>query len=106
MSEIIQIVTTTVSLAEARAIARALVERRLAACVQIAGPVESVYRWKGAIESAQEWQCWIKTRSELFHPIEQAIAGLHSYELPEILALPATASAGYLRWVHDETQVE
>lgn len=104
MSEIIQIVTTTGSLGEARAIARALVERRLAACVQIAGPVESVFRWKGAMDSAQEWQCWIKTRSELFRPIEQALAELHSYELPEILALPATASAGYFRWVHEETQ--
>ena len=59
--------------------------QRLAACVQVSGPITSTYRWKGAVETSQEWQCWAKSRRELYGPIEQAIRGLHPYEEPEIL---------------------
>ena len=88
-----------------RKIGAALVEKRLAACVQIVGPIESVYRWQGKIETAAEWQCWIKTRRQLFEQIELAIRELHSYEVPEILAVPiAQGSAAYLSWLGEETR--
>ncbi len=102
--EFIQVVTTTSTQDEARAIAGALVEQRLAACVQIVGPIESIYRWQGNVETAAEWQCWIKTRRELFAQIEQQIRKLHSYDLPEILAVPVVnGSETYLKWLREET---
>ncbi len=102
---LLQIVTTTASAEEARRIATALVERRLAACVQIVGPVESVYRWQGKIETANEWQCQIKTRQSKYSAVEAAIRELHSYDVPEILALPISdASSAYRQWLIDETQ--
>jgi periplasmic divalent cation tolerance protein len=104
MPECIQVVTTTARRDEAQRIAQALVEERLAACVQIVGPVTSTYRWQGRIETAEEWQCWAKSRLELYERIEQAIRRLHPYEVPEILAMPVVAgSAGYLEWVALET---
>jgi periplasmic divalent cation tolerance protein len=104
MSEFIQIVTTTVSAEEARRIAAALVEQRLAGCVQIAGPIESIYRWQGKVERAQEWQLWIKTRSSLFTEVESAIRTLHSYDVPEVLALAVLdGSEPYLSWLRTET---
>ena len=102
---LLQIVTTTASAEEARRIATALVERRLAACVQIVGPVESVYRWQGKIETANEWQCQIKTRQSKYTAVEAAIRELHTYEVPEILAIPINdASPAYRQWLIDETQ--
>ena len=104
MAELIQVVTTTASEDEARRIAAALVERRLAACVQIVGPITSVYRWQGAVETSQEWQCAIKTRRDLYADVEAAIVELHSYDVPEVLAVPIIAgSPGYLAWVETET---
>jgi len=105
--EYIQVVTTTASVEEAHRIASALVEGRLAACVQIVGPIESVYRWQGKVETAAEWQCWIKTRRVHYVAIEAAIRGLHSYEVPEILAVPIVAgSEAYLKWLSEETASE
>ncbi len=105
MPDVIQIATTTPTKELAQQIALALVERRLAACVQIAGPIESVYRWQGEIETAAEWQCVIKTRAELFSEVESAIRQLHAYAIPEILATPVVAgSSGYLEWLATETQ--
>lgn len=105
MPEYIQVVTTTERQEDAQQIARALVEERLAACVQVVGPITSTYRWQGQIETAQEWQCWAKSRRELYDQIEQTIRRLHSYEVPEILAIPVLAgSASYLAWVDDETR--
>jgi periplasmic divalent cation tolerance protein len=102
---LLQIVTTTASAEEARRIGTALVERRLAACVQIVGPVESVYRWQGKIETANEWQCQIKTRQSKYTAVEAAIRELHTYEVPEILAIPINdASPAYRQWLIDETQ--
>jgi periplasmic divalent cation tolerance protein len=104
MSDYIQVVTTTEHREDAERIARELVEVRLAACVQIVGPVTSIYRWRGKVETAQEWQCWIKSRSGLFPQIEQAIRRLHPYEVPEILAMPVIdGSPDYLKWLGDET---
>lgn len=105
MAEYLQVLTTTDSLASAQQIAAGLVERRLAGCVQIVGPIRSVYRWKGAVESAEEWQCLAKTRSDLYTRLEQAIRSLHHYEEPEILATAVTeASASYLAWLDGELE--
>jgi periplasmic divalent cation tolerance protein len=105
MPEYIQVVTTTEHREDAQRIATLLVEERLAACVQIVGPIHSTYRWRGNIESAQEWQCWAKSRRDLYEAIEKAIRGIHPYEVPEILALPIlTGSASYLAWLDGEVQ--
>ena len=105
MTDFIQVVTTTEHRADAERIARALVEERLAACVQVTGPITSTYRWHGKIETAQEWQCWAKSRRDLYNEVEQAIRRLHPYEVPEILAMPILAgSADYLKWLREETK--
>jgi periplasmic divalent cation tolerance protein len=100
MTDAIQIITTTPDKPLALRIAQALVERRLAACVQIFGPVESVYRWQGRVESATEWQCCIKTTRDRYAEVEQAIRGLHAYQVPEILAMPVVEGhLDYLGWL-------
>ena len=100
----IQVVTTTALREEAERIARELVETRLAACVQIVGPISSTYRWQGKIETDEEWQCWAKTRGDLFARVEEAIRRIHPYEVPEILAVPVVAgSARYLAWLDAQT---
>lgn len=104
MSDHIEVVTTVERPEDARCIARALVESRLAACVQVRGPITSTYRWQGKIETTEEWQCVAKTRADLYARVEQAIVGLHPYEVPEILALPLVAeSASYGQWLDDQT---
>jgi periplasmic divalent cation tolerance protein len=102
MPEIIQIVTTTDRKDLAERIGRTLVDRRLAACTQIVGPILSIYRWQGATESAEEWQCWIKTSRERYAAVEQAIRELHTYAVPEILAIPVVAgNPAYLLWLEE-----
>lgn len=104
MTSYIQISTTTETKEEAQKIAKYLVEQKLAACVQITGPIESTYRWKGKVETANEWLCMIKIREKLFGKVEAAIKKLHSYETPEIIAVPiATGSKEYLNWMDEET---
>jgi periplasmic divalent cation tolerance protein len=105
MREYIQVVTTTEHREDAESIARALVDERLAACVQVIGPISSIYRWQGAIQTAQEWQCWAKSRRDLYDQVEEAIRRLHPYEVPEILAVPVLAgSASYLAWLDGEVK--
>lgn len=100
----IQIVTTTARPEDAQAIATHLVEQGLAACAQISGPITSIYRWQGRVETAQEWQCVVKTRAALYDQVEQAIRSRHPYETPEILATPvAHGSAAYLDWLAEST---
>ncbi|HEU4736153.1 MAG TPA: divalent-cation tolerance protein CutA [Solirubrobacterales bacterium] len=100
MAEYVQVLTTVGSEEEAAKIASALLERRLVACVQIGGPILSRYRWQGKLEQAREWQCLAKTEASLYREVEAAIRSLHSYEEPEILAVPVLAgSKGYLDWV-------
>ncbi|MBN2577405.1 MAG: divalent-cation tolerance protein CutA [Pirellulales bacterium] len=102
MTDFIQILTTVEKREDAEKIARALVERRLAACVQIVGPIVSIYRWRKKIERAEEFQCWIKTRAGLYPQVEAAVRQLHSYEVPEILALPILdGGKDYLAWLED-----
>ena len=94
------VLSTAGSEAEARKIAQALVERRLAACVNIMGPIHSVYRWKGAVESASEHLLIIKTTSAAFPRVRDAIRELHSYELPECITLTIEdGSEAYLNWI-------
>ena len=81
----------------------ALIERRLAACVQVVGPIESWYRWEGRVETATEWLCVAKTTAERYDELEAAIGELHSYDVPEVLAVPVVrGSAAYLRWLGEE----
>ena len=103
MEEFIQVITTTDKKEDAERIARRLVETRLAACVQIMGPITSIYRWKGKVETAGEWLCLIKSRQENYGAIERSIRSLHAYEIPEIMAVPVTAgSRDYLDWLRAE----
>nr|WP_297085524.1 divalent-cation tolerance protein CutA [Thermoleptolyngbya sp. C42_A2020_037] len=93
------VLTTAASRTEAEAIARALVAERLAACVSLF-PVHSVYTWQNTLEQQDEWQLVIKTDLTLFPDLETKIRELHSYDVPEILALPiAAGSADYLNWL-------
>jgi len=107
MSDYVQVVTTTENKEDAERIARSLVDRRLAACVQVLGPVTSTYRWQGAIETAEEWQCVAKSRRDLYERVEEAIRDLHPYEVPEVLALPVVAaSQTYLEWLDGQVDRE
>lgn len=94
------VLTTCGSLEEARSIAQTLVTRQLAACVNIAPPIESFYRWQGEVESATEWLLVIKTTAEVFDRLREALSELHSYELPECIAIAIEdGSAAYLEWI-------
>ncbi len=104
MTGCVQVSTTVDSAALAEQIAAALVAERLAACVQIVGPMTSVYRWEGAITQATEWLCTAKTVEPRLAAVMARIRALHSYQLPEIIATPVvTADPGYLNWLQLET---
>jgi periplasmic divalent cation tolerance protein len=104
MPTFIQISTAIDTQEGAKKIADTLVEKRLAASVQVSGPITSTYWWQGQIEVAQEWVCTAKTRQDLYDAVEQAIRDLHSNVEPEILATPILAgSQGYLSWIARET---
>ena len=90
---------------EARKIAHALVERKLAACVNVVPRVESVYRWQGKVESATEWLLIIKTAAQAFDRVREAIKELHSYDLPECVMIePNGGSEDYLNWVAENVE--
>jgi periplasmic divalent cation tolerance protein len=96
------VLTTTPSEEEARKIARALVGERLAACVNIIPKVESIYRWQDKVEEAREYLLLIKTTESAFALLQEKLKQLHSYELPECVALAMTAgSPSYLKWIDD-----
>jgi periplasmic divalent cation tolerance protein len=103
MATHIQVMTTVSSREDAQRIAGALVDRRLAACVQVIGPIASTYRWEGAVTTDEEWLCLAKSRDDLYAALEQAIVELHPYDVPEILAVPVLAGgAAYLAWLDRE----
>lgn len=105
MTDYIQVSTTTEKKDDAEMIAREVVERRLAACAQVVGPIGSTYWWKEKIEETQEWLCIMKSRNALYHELEKAIKGIHPYEVPEIVALPIVAgSEDYLDWLNQEVK--
>ena len=100
-----QVQTTVANEAAARQIAATLVGERLAACVQILGPLTSTYRWQGEVERSQEWLCIVKCRAADYVSVEAAIRRLHDYDTPEILATPIVAgSRAYLDWLMRETE--
>lgn len=102
MTGYLQVTTAAGSEQEAERISAALVERRLAACAQVVGPVSSRYRWQGEVEHEREWLCLAKTDASRYEEVEAAIRELHSYEEPEIVATPIVAgSAGYLGWLSE-----
>lgn len=107
MTDKILVFTTCGSAEEAAALARRLVELRLAACVTVLAGARSLYRWKGAVEESGEWLLLIKSRRDLFDRLRAEIAAQHSYEVPELLALPVSAgSAEYLAWMDGELAPE
>lgn len=105
MHEILLVLTNVPDEATGEAIARALVEDRLAACVNLLPAVQSIYRWQGAIEQAHETTLLIKTTPQRYPELEAAIRARHPYEVPEIVAVPVTAGLpAYLAWVAMETE--
>ena len=105
MAEYIQVLTTLEHKADAEKIARSLVKKRLAACVQILGPLTSYFHWQGKLDSAVEYLCLIKSRDDLFAELETEIINMHPYEVPEILAMPVTkGNKDYLNWLAAELE--
>lgn len=101
----LQVSTTTGDREIATRIATELVDRRLAACVQISGPVESTYQWQGKIERTEEWLCTAKTIAEHWPAIEQLVAELHPYDVPELIATKIEhSSTAYETWLRGEVK--
>jgi len=103
MTDKIVILSTCETEQEAERIARHLIDKRLAACVNISPKIRSIYRWKGAVEDAAEFLLLIKSRRDLLPRIRAEIAAIHTYEVPELLALPVVDGAdAYLAWLDQE----
>ena len=99
------VLTTCGSLDEARSIAQTLVERQLAACVNVVPQIESVYRWQGEVETATEWLLIIKTTAAAFNRVREALSELHSYELPECIEIAIEDGSGaYLNWIGESVR--
>jgi len=103
MTDKIVVLCNCATAGEAQNIARHLVEKRLAACVNVVPGVRSIYRWRGAIEEGDEWTLLIKSRRDLFDNVRAEIEKLHSYEVPEVAALTIVdISADYMAWMDHE----
>src|SRR5438105_1721487 len=103
MTEFIVVFLTAGSSTEGERLARAVVEERLAACVNRIPHIQSLYRWEGKIERTEEELLIIKTRKELFSALEKKVRELHSYSVPEIIALPLVeGNEAYLRWLEEQ----
>lgn len=99
------VLTTCASLEEARTIAHTLVERHLAACVNIVPQIESVYRWKDEVETSTEWLLLIKTTAEIADRVRESLNQLHSYEIPECIEIAIEAgSVAYLEWIGESVR--
>jgi periplasmic divalent cation tolerance protein len=104
MTRFIQVLTTVDSEEKAKKIVSSLLESRAAACVQVLGPIDSSYWWKGRVERAREWICLAKGKTSDYRRMEKAIKLVHPYEVPEILATPVSkGNARYLQWISAET---
>jgi len=107
MEQALLVITNLADAGSAQALARALVAQRLAACVNLLPAVRSIYRWNDAVEEAAEVTLLIKTTTERYVELEQAIQALHPYELPEVIAVPVSAGLpAYLGWIAQETRKE
>lgn len=105
MTDFIVVYVTVASSEEGQRIARALVEERLAACVNLVKGVESIYRWQGKVEQSQEELLVIKSKQELFSRLRDRVKALHSYTVPEIVALPVLEGGKeYLQWWAEQLQ--
>ncbi|MGB7574410.1 MAG: divalent-cation tolerance protein CutA [Thermodesulfobacteriota bacterium] len=105
MSNPIVVFVTCGSEEEALKIANALVESRLAACVNVVAPIRSIYRWEGRIWDEKEWLLIIKTQKNRFEELEKKIKSLHSYSVPEIVSVPIVeGSSSYLNWISENTK--
>ncbi|MFQ5852410.1 MAG: divalent-cation tolerance protein CutA [Candidatus Binatia bacterium] len=103
MNKFIVVYVTVGSAKEADQLARTLVGEQLAACVNRVGPVKSIYRWEGQVEQSEEDLLIIKTREDLFGRLEARVRELHSYSVPEIIALPILqGNEGYLKWLEEQ----
>jgi periplasmic divalent cation tolerance protein len=99
------VLVTCASMAEARKIGRAVVEKKLAACANIVAGVESIYRWKGKVERAREALVIMKTSETRLRQLKREVKRLHSYDVPEFIALPIVAgSKEYLQWIGENTR--
>jgi periplasmic divalent cation tolerance protein len=104
--EALQVVTTTSERTDAETLADAVLESRLAACVQISGPIDSRYWWNGRIEKSSEWLLTIKTRRDLYKRLERMLLEQHPYDQPEIIGTAIVeVSAGYLKWLNEQVAV-
>ena len=102
MHEFIQVSTTSDQKETLQEIAQHLVDLKLAACVQIGGPIESVYRWQGKVETATEWTCSIKSARTLFPSIQELVHEKHNYDEPQIIVVPIIdGSKAYLDWLNE-----
>jgi len=105
MSDPVVVLVTCGSEEEALKIANALVEDRLAACVNLVTPIRSIYRWEGKIWDEKEWLLIIKTQKHRFEELEKKVKSLHSYSVPEIVSLSITeGSSAYLEWIRENTE--
>lgn len=103
LKKYIHVFTTTEKREDAEKVAQILVEKRLAGCVQIIGPIQSTYRWKNRKETVEEWLCLIKSEKSLYKDLEKNLKEIHPYETPEITAVPIVAgSKEYLEWLDGE----
>jgi periplasmic divalent cation tolerance protein len=99
------VTSTTDSEEAARSLAAGVVEAKLGACAQVVGPITSVYRWEGTVQTEQEWRIDIKTAADQVTPLVEHIKKAHSYDVPEIIVTPITGGyADYLNWLVDETR--
>lgn len=104
MTDSVVVLITASKETEAEKIAKALVDERLAACVNIVKDIRSIYRWQGNLEDDSEVLLIVKTRKDLFSKLSAFVKGLHSYSVPEIIALPIIEGSGdYLKWLNEET---
>jgi periplasmic divalent cation tolerance protein len=102
--DVVVVLVTAASAAEAARIGRAVVEERLAACANVVGPIRSIYRWQGAVEEADEHLLLVKARAADVAALDARVRALHGYEVPEVVALPVVGgSAAYLAWVAAST---
>ncbi len=107
MTDKIVVFSTCGSDEEARKVARGLVEKRLAACVNVTPGIRSIYRWQGAIEEDSEYLLMIKSRRDLFERLRAELESLHSYDVPEVVALPVVdGSEAYLGWMDQELETD
>jgi periplasmic divalent cation tolerance protein len=101
---LIQVTTTMETKEDAERMADHLVRERLVACAQVGGPITSYYWWKDRLETAVEWECRAKTPAENYPAVEEAIRSRHTYEVPQIVALPVVAALpAYQKWIRDVT---